>query len=479
MRARRSTALIAGAAAFAAGPALALADGGAAPRAVETASAITILLPGKPPVTLAPDAKGLSFRPHRHTATVHGATQITAAGPDTHGLQGAQSSAEVTAGRLFSGEIRFRGVSSSVQLTAETDGTVENAAQSAVSGLVVLGKPVEHPTPGQQIQLGDWGTLTVEATAPTDGGLTGGKGSNTVALDVTLSAAHAGLPAGSEIQIGAASAAITPVAPPASPPSGGSGGSGGPVHHHRHHHASNPPQRPSKPKHTRRIAGHHRVRPKRPIVTHPVTLRGSVRQRIVEAAESQIGWPYVWGGESEVEGGFDCSGLVDYAFAAAGRALPGRPTAEVLWMMAQPIGRGMLKPGDLVFLLDRHGYAFHVGLYAGHGRVVVAAHRGAPVAMQPLDGTPWVAYGRLWQRQSVAPQAAVSALSRQPSVAPIRREPQATTTATSALPAGAVERAHLAKAPAHHHSRRAPAGTTAARDEDMGAVADRPPRRRA
>ena len=56
----------------------------------------------------------------------------------------------------------------------------------------------------------------------------------------------------------------------------------------------------------------------------------------VAAAEAQVGWPYRWGGESREDGGFDCSGLVDYAYAAAGDPLPGRPTAAGLWQMARP-----------------------------------------------------------------------------------------------------------------------------------------------
>ena len=50
----------------------------------------------------------------------------------------------------------------------------------------------------------------------------------------------------------------------------------------------------------------------------------------VAAAEAQVGWPYVWGGESRAEGGFDCSGLVDYAYAAAGDSLPNQPTTADL-----------------------------------------------------------------------------------------------------------------------------------------------------
>jgi hypothetical protein len=135
----------------------------------------------------------------------------------------------------------------------------------------------------------------------------------------------------------------------------------------------------------------------RQLVRHPRSNSRQLRWRIVAAAESQLGWPYLWGGESEAEGGFDCSGLVDYAFAMAGHALPGRPTAEVLWAMSQPIKASQLEAGDLVFLLNSNGYAYHVGLYAGFGQVVVAPHTGTRVQMQELGDTPWQAYGRLWQ----------------------------------------------------------------------------------
>ena len=64
------------------------------------------------------------------------------------------------------------------------------------------------------------------------------------------------------------------------------------------------------------------------------------RAAVVAAAEAQVGWPYVWGGESRAEGGFDCSGLVDYAYAVAGAPLPGRPTAAALWTLARPAAGG-------------------------------------------------------------------------------------------------------------------------------------------
>ncbi len=142
-------------------------------------------------------------------------------------------------------------------------------------------------------------------------------------------------------------------------------------------------------------------------------------RRIVAWAASQIGWPYVWGGDSEAEGGFDCSGLVDFAYANAGYALPGRPTAEVLLEMSQPISRAQLRPGDLVFLQTSVGYAFHVALYAGDGDVIVASHTGAPVAREPLSSVAWDSYGRIWTGGSLAPRPRAAVASEIALVDPV------------------------------------------------------------
>jgi hypothetical protein len=115
----------------------------------------------------------------------------------------------------------------------------------------------------------------------------------------------------------------------------------------------------------------------------------------VRAALAQVGWPYVWGGESRTEGGFDRSGLVDHAYARAGYQLPGRPTADVLWAMSVPVDPADLRPGDLVFLGARSGLVHHVGLYAGGGWVIAAPHRGALVEVERLDAVPWDGFGRI------------------------------------------------------------------------------------
>jgi cell wall-associated NlpC family hydrolase len=113
---------------------------------------------------------------------------------------------------------------------------------------------------------------------------------------------------------------------------------------------------------------------------------------VVAAALAQLGWPYVWGGDSRAEGGFDCSGLVDYALAAAGRPV-GRLDAAGLQRLARPLTPELgLLPGDLVFVgLPAH----HVGLVVAPGLAVEAPHRGARVHVEQLADGGWTGAGRI------------------------------------------------------------------------------------
>jgi cell wall-associated NlpC family hydrolase len=140
----------------------------------------------------------------------------------------------------------------------------------------------------------------------------------------------------------------------------------------------------------------------------------------VAAAEAQVGWPYVWGGESRAEGGFDCSGLIDYAYAAAGDPLPGRPTAADLWHDSRPESAGELLPGDLAFVGTGSGAPHHVGMYVGGGTIVVAPHTGAEVRFEPLAAGGWDGFGRLFAAGPVAEAAdpAVEAAARAHQVPP-------------------------------------------------------------
>jgi cell wall-associated NlpC family hydrolase len=108
----------------------------------------------------------------------------------------------------------------------------------------------------------------------------------------------------------------------------------------------------------------------------------------VRAAESQIGVPYVWGGETPGHG-FDCSGLVQWAWAQAGIQIP--RTTESQWPAMVHVPLNDLEPGDLLFYynLDGDNTVDHVVMYVGTGEwgsstVIAAAHTGTDVEFAPV-----------------------------------------------------------------------------------------------
>jgi cell wall-associated NlpC family hydrolase len=105
-------------------------------------------------------------------------------------------------------------------------------------------------------------------------------------------------------------------------------------------------------------------------------------------AESYIGTPYVWGGDSP--GGFDCSGLVQWVYAEAGLSLP--RTAQAQFDTGPEVPVSGLAPGDLVFFGSGPGDVTHVGIYAGGNEMVDAPYTGADVrhdSFTPAPDAPW------------------------------------------------------------------------------------------
>lgn len=90
----------------------------------------------------------------------------------------------------------------------------------------------------------------------------------------------------------------------------------------------------------------------------------------------------MWGGASPATG-FDDAGLVQYAYAQAGVALP--RVADDQFRVGTAVARADLLPGDLVFFADPSGYVDHVGLYAGGGQFLHAPHTGAVVSYDALS----------------------------------------------------------------------------------------------
>jgi cell wall-associated NlpC family hydrolase len=102
-------------------------------------------------------------------------------------------------------------------------------------------------------------------------------------------------------------------------------------------------------------------------------------------ASEMVGTPYRLGGETPR--GFDCSGLVHYAYGQAGVSVP-RLTREQ-YKGSRRVSLDQLQPGDLVFFRIRGGRLSHVGIYAGDGRFIHAPSRGKRVRYARLDNPYW------------------------------------------------------------------------------------------
>jgi cell wall-associated NlpC family hydrolase len=114
----------------------------------------------------------------------------------------------------------------------------------------------------------------------------------------------------------------------------------------------------------------------------------------VQAAESQLGVPYVWGGESPKGSGspgFDCSGLTAWSWGQVGVGLPHFSGGQMADTTPVPITD--LQPGDLLFYGP--GGADHVAMYVGGGTMIEAPYTGAVVWLTGLRlGSGFVGAGR-------------------------------------------------------------------------------------
>ena len=103
-------------------------------------------------------------------------------------------------------------------------------------------------------------------------------------------------------------------------------------------------------------------------------------EKAVKFAFDQIGCPYVFGGTGPCEDGFDCSGLTQAAWAAAGVAIP-RTSEEQADLPEVP--ESELQPGDILEFLGEG----HVGIYVGNNELIDAPQTGENV--QEVSFTGW------------------------------------------------------------------------------------------
>lgn len=187
------------------------------PAASASALAISIVVPGQPGAgagaAVAPGvgatAVADSFVYPADGSIVRTGTLASSASARTDAGPVAQAVTDVLSVSLFGGEITL----DSAAGRASASSAAADAAGSSVANLVIGGQPV-NATPNQRYTLGDWGAIvTLEQTVERTTGLGTNARAIVNALRVTLTAEHAGLPAGSEILVGRAEAATSAPAP--------------------------------------------------------------------------------------------------------------------------------------------------------------------------------------------------------------------------------------------------------------------------
>ncbi|MDB1087384.1 C40 family peptidase [Streptomyces sp. ACA25] len=104
--------------------------------------------------------------------------------------------------------------------------------------------------------------------------------------------------------------------------------------------------------------------------------------QVLAYAEAQLGKPYVWGAAGP--NSFDCSGLTQGAWRAAGVEIP-RVTYDQV-NFGTKVSRSELRPGDLVFF---YSDISHVGIYIGDGQMIHAPKPGENVRVESIDYMPW------------------------------------------------------------------------------------------
>lgn len=109
----------------------------------------------------------------------------------------------------------------------------------------------------------------------------------------------------------------------------------------------------------------------------PVAVTYTLRMHAVRIAASKKGDPYRWGAEGPYA--FDCSGLVYYVYRTRlHRSIP--RTANAQRLASIRLAKSQKQPGDLIFFMSG-GRAYHVGIYAGHGKIWQAPRPGQVVQL--------------------------------------------------------------------------------------------------
>jgi cell wall-associated NlpC family hydrolase len=118
---------------------------------------------------------------------------------------------------------------------------------------------------------------------------------------------------------------------------------------------------------------------------------------IVETATEMMGRRYEYGGTGEDGEGFDCSGLIQYAYAQHGVTLPRRSADQATQGRAVAKDPSSLLAGDLLTFSNSGGPVTHVALYIGNGQFIHSASSGVQISLLSPDDP----YGKWWYERWV------------------------------------------------------------------------------
>jgi hypothetical protein len=116
---------------------------------------------------------------------------------------------------------------------------------------------------------------------------------------------------------------------------------------------------------------------------------------VVRTALDEMGQPYVWGGTGDGNGGFDCSGLIQFAYGRYGIPIPRTSVGQASAGIAIRRDQEALLPGDILVFSERSDEPSHVGLYVGEGKFIHSASKGVKLSRLADDDPD----GRFWLRR--------------------------------------------------------------------------------
>ncbi len=131
--------------------------------------------------------------------------------------------------------------------------------------------------------------------------------------------------------------------------------------------------------------------------------KAEVVSGVVETATNAMGTPYQWGGTGSNGSGFDCSGLIQYAYRQHGIQLPRTGADQARVGVAVQKRLDALAPGDILTFSNSGGHVTHVALYVGDGKIIHSANGGVQMSLlSPNDS-----YGKWWWERWVGARRVV------------------------------------------------------------------------